>query len=246
MKRIFIALILVLVVCTQAWATRRIAVTKNDAGTMSHVTAFVTETGQTVFLVDDSGGVTIFYSNLIPISGASTFVIGESVAGYYAIYNSTSSVTGTETIDGSKIGSGITNASLPDPITSGVSTDQLVSGGIYTVNLTSSETLSGKTMYGAIVGNYGANSEVTATLPALEEGMNVGFRLRKSSELAASGATIIILIDPTDTVIGIENFSSSASAIMLSGTTLGSECFLNYAASQTWEFSGVTTSTREQ
>lgn len=129
MKRLIFFLLAWFLLIGTAYPASRTTVTKDSAGYIGRVTGYVTESGQTVFEVDSAGGITIYYSNLIPQSGASIWIIGESGKGYIAVYGSTSTVTGTPEISGVSLIKG----SMPgnrllgtdDLVTSGT-----VSGGI--------------------------------------------------------------------------------------------------------------------
>jgi len=111
-----------------------------------------------------------------------------------------------------------TNAQLPDPVTSGVSTVQPIVAGVSIYNITTSQTLTREMTGGAFIGNYGAISEVTLWgLPAIK-GMTYNVSLDQDQ---TSGSTIWYVVNAADTIINKPGFvtGSGASAIKLSGTT---------------------------
>lgn len=140
--------------------------------------------------------------------------------GFVAYYSGTSTISGVSAISGASITQGtITAGMLPDPITSGVSAQgKTITGNVYFVDLTSSETLSGNTLYGGFIGNWGAAASVTATLPSAQKGMSVLFM---NTQGKAAGNSIFVVFNVADTIVGLSaNFSSAASAVQLSGVTL--------------------------
>lgn len=224
-----------LIAVTVMAASTRITVTKDTEGTMSHVTNYVTESGQSVFSVDDAGAVTFWATNILPTSGSSIYAIGESGPGYYVIYNSKSSVTGTETLDATKLTGAVPAASIPDPITSGVSSvNSPITGRAFVINMTSSETLSGNSLFGGVIGNYGATSEVTATAIPVTNGMNVFFQTR------VHGKKLFIKLDAIDSIWGADpGVTTGASAFLLDGGPASAWVLLNYCAPNAWCVSSV-------
>lgn len=237
MKRI-ILVILIALSCTPCFAETRVTVTKNTDGVMSRVTAYVTESGQTVFKVDELGGVTLYVTNLIPLSGNSIYFIGRSVSGYYTRYNSSSSVTGIDTLDSTLLAGEISNSRLPDPVSVGVSGIQKeITGMPLMINLTGSETLQGNTMYGGHIGNYLATSEVTGTMTNAKKGMNLYFM---NTQGQALGCTVVVKFNAFDTVYGLDSaFSTGNSVVLLSGVTLSNFLALESWADGKWWANGV-------
>ena len=245
MKKVNIILvmsILFILFTAQAWAAvTRTMVSKDPAGTVSHVTAYVTESGQTVFVIDATTGISIFAHRIdvidlhAPTSGVSQAT--SSTSGYIAIYGSSVTLAGTPTISGASLAN---SPNIPCGVETTVGS---ITGKVWNGNLTASGSLSGKTVYGGLIGNYGAKSEVTGTLTATQEGMNIAFQLRQDQ---TSGSTIIVVVNAADSVLGISNFSSGASVIMLSGTTMGSYAVMNYVAPNIWAIQGTDIETRNQ
>jgi hypothetical protein len=112
-----------------------------------------------------------------------------------------------------------------------------ITGNMPTPNITTSETISGTSLYGAMIGNYGALSEVTYTLSACRDGMNLGFQLRQDQ---TSGSTIVVVINASDTAYGgVSNFSAGHSAYVLSGTTMAAYATFNHGGTSIWCVQGT-------
>ena len=122
MKRLLFFLLAWIFFTGIAFSATRITVTKNSDGEMSGVTRYLTLSGQTVFEIDDTtGGITI-WADALKLSGATVSVIGLTpTVGNYAIYNSTSSITGSPTLDATVLTGEIPASSMPDFFASGAS-----------------------------------------------------------------------------------------------------------------------------
>ena len=97
-----------------------------------------------------------------------------------------------------------------------------ITGTLPTHNVTSSETLSGTTLRGGFIGNYGATSAVTYTFAAAIKGMSCNVSLDQDQ---TSGSTIWAVMNTADEIINQPNFNTSSGAgtgvscIKLSGAT---------------------------
>jgi hypothetical protein len=152
---------------------------------------------------------------------------------------SVSGVSGVYAISGASVSGVIPDSSVPNPVLSGVSTSSTATGGVYVVNLTSSETLNGSTVFGGMLSNYGAQSEVTATLCPVAPGMNLSFEL-------TGMPWYVIQLNAADTLHGIANWVTGASTIYVSGTTGSAYGFLRYLAPNKWIISGASVTTRNK
>jgi hypothetical protein len=106
MKKILLALGLVVLFCSPVFATERITVTKDSAGTMSHVTRYVTESGITMW-ESGASGLSIYATtyNNIPTS-ALTGVTGSGTAGQIAIFSGTTTLSSAATLSGNSVAGG--------------------------------------------------------------------------------------------------------------------------------------------
>lgn len=236
MKRILLWGLLALFLCPNAEAGTRTTVTKDSAGTMSNVTAYVTESGTTVWEVT-AAGVSI-YANTYNNMG---FI--EAPNGYVAVYNTDSNVSGYPTLSGVSITDGtITDAKISEPLDveiAAIDTDNTILGRTYFCELTNASTsLSGKTVYGGWIGNWGSTSEVTGVMPEASKGMTVVFELTQGQ---VSGSTLIVSFNPLDTVVGLTSgFSSGDSVVYLSSVTMESSMVLEGRMDNYWFVSSVT------
>ena len=112
-----------------------------------------------------------------------------------------------------------------------------ITGGILVENYTTSTTLSGQTLYGGFIGNLGAASEVTVTIPAAADGMNFMVSLRQNSQ--SSGASFFLVFNTADSINELPDFTSSTTALMLSGSTGEVKRTFTYAGPNRWEMTGV-------
>jgi hypothetical protein len=230
-KKIALTILAFLILFGTAFSAERTTVTKDSAGTMSHVTAYVTESGITVWEVTPAG-VSVYattYNNIGFLSG---------VSGQIGVYSATGKVYGTEKISGASIYGVFLSSQLPDPVENGVSAiGKSISGKVFRVNLTSSETLNGNSIWGTTVGNWGAHGGVTATLPHALPGMSTFIRLTQGQ---AYGNTIFVVGDIADAFIGLNsNFSTGNSVVVLTGATLAPYVALDCDIEGYWHVTGV-------
>lgn len=169
-------------------------------------------------------------------------------SGYIVLWgpSGTSNFTAVPTISGVSITDGtITSAKISEPLDVQIQATTAgndITGGTYYVELTSSENLSGSTVYGAFIGNAGAESETTGTLPQCVKGMLVVFE--NTGGLwngSASGATLVVQFNAADSITGLNaNFSSGNSVVFLSGSTMTCKLVLEGRAANHWYVSSVT------
>ncbi len=115
-------------------------------------------------------------------------------------------------------------------ISGGVET---VTGGIFIVDLTSSEILSGASLFNAAIGNTGAGSEVTGTLASPSGGENIVLQLR-------SGDTpFSIKLTSGDSIYGIPTFNATLDYFYFSGSIMEDQMTLISTGASTWSLSGV-------
>ena len=231
MKRLFIFLLAWLFLVSAADAATRTTVTKDSAGNVnSRVTSFVTDSGVTYIQINSDGSVSAYFNQLNLPSDSGVSQLSSGTSGYVVVYNSSTGAGPQKYISGSTV----------DPntyIQAGVSTEaNTITGRTFYTDLTSSENLTGQTVYGGAVGNWGSTSEVTATLPTAVKGMSVLIMLNQGQ---ASGSTLLVLF-PSSNIVGISSlFSSGASTLMLSGTTLSSYMNLEAWRDSWWFLTGV-------
>jgi len=130
--------------------------------------------------------------------------------------------------------SGIENSNLPDPITSGVSTSQPITGGVSIYNLTSSQTLTAEMLHGSFIGNYGATSGITLTVVTGFQTASCNISLDQDQ---TSGGSIWVVFQTADKFINKPDFlcgtGAGSSVYFLSGTT-GESISLVGKAANTW------------
>lgn len=224
----FILGLMALFCCSSfSFAVERTTVTKDSAGTMSHVTAYITEAGQTVWQIMADGSVSMYVTQLNNVTGV-------TVAGKRGeigvINNLNTGVSGVFDISGVSIRAGTMPANrLSEAVTTGVSSiGETITGKTFYINMTSSETLGGNSLYGTRIGNWGANNEVTATLPTPVKGMSVLF-MNNQGKASASGFAIAFSV--AGSVVGLDSkFSAGNSVVTVAGVTLAQ--FLSIEA---WE-----------
>lgn len=195
--------------------------------------------GSYKLMLTDSAGTLIWTFDNFSGTGVN-YDTTSSVSGNIAVSSSsgTSEVRFVESISGASIiAASIPSSKLVDPIETGVSGIQKeITGSVYYCDLTQSETISGNTLYGGFVGNWLSTSEVTATLPAAKKGMSILFMLTQGQ---ASGKTVFVRFNAVDSVVGLAtNFTTSASAVQVSGTTLTSYLALNSWRDNYWWVTG--------
>jgi len=204
---------------------------------MSHVSGWVTESGDTVIQIDGTSGISVFFNtaNIISLNAPGIYQITPSTAGDIATYATGTSLIGQSSISGASI------ASAVEAGVSSIGAD--VTGRTYVCNLSSladpaaSTSLTGNTLYGGWIGNYDSTSAVTAALPAAKKGMACVFCLNQGQ---ASAQTMFVTFNPTDTVSGLSSwFSSGNSSVQLSGVTLGANMTLISWADTKWWVTGV-------
>jgi hypothetical protein len=133
------------------------------------------------------------------------------------------------------------NSQLPNPVESGVSAiNDTITGKIFVANVTSSGTETGNTLYGGWVGNLNATSEVTRTLPAVQDGMNIVYQLRQAQH------ALLIELNSGDALYGMADFDSGASVIELSGATMSAQVTLTYGGPNIWCLSSVSATYRNK
>ena len=163
-----------------------------------------------------------------------------SVSGYIAIsaQSGTSEVRFIPELSGASIvAASIPSTKLVDPVEAGVSTAQTVTGKTYYTDMSTSATISGQTLYGGAVGNWGSTSEVTATLPSAAQGMAVFFALTQGQ---VNGSSLFVVVNSGDNVIGVTSaFSAGNSVMQLSGTTMGTFLQLEAWRDNWWYATGV-------
>lgn len=166
-------------------------------------------------------------------------------SGYIALWGAsgTSTLMAVPTLSGVSIADGtITSAKISEPLDMEIASttaDNTITGRTYVCNLTSPTTLlSGKTVYGGWIGNYGSTSEVTGTLPQAEKGMSVAFILNQGQ---VSGSTIVVAFNAVDTVYGLTGgFSTGDSVVCLSAVTLEPSLVAVSWADNSWWITSVT------
>ena len=165
MKRIILTLIAVVCFCPMALAVERTTVTKDSSGTMSHVSAYVTEGGVTVFQVMADGSVSVYattYNNWpTPASTPEQGVTGTGTPGQIAYF--TGAGTGTTQIAGvdSLSGTSVVGGSLT---TTSIKTTEVVYGGTSTWYVYSGTTLTGTMLAGGMIYVFTPPSGVTPTV----------------------------------------------------------------------------------
>jgi len=224
MKRLIVGLLMVFFLCPTVYAQRSTVMKDSDgiiggSGTASRVTGYVTDGGVTLWQVESDGSVTGYFRRLPDYLKTGTSISGVSI------------ISGT-----------LPSSAIEEPLNVEIASNtagNTITGRTYVVNLTSpTTTLSGSTVYGGWVGNFGASSEVTGALTSAEQGMSAAFVLNQGQ---ASGQTIIVTFDGTNTVYGVASgFSSGNSAIMLSGATLSASMVVVSWADDSWWVSAVT------
>lgn len=166
-----------------------------------------------------------------------------ATSGYIVVYSGVTETSGVSAISGVSITPRTMPADrLKEPVTSGVSSmANEVTGKTYMVNLTSSETLSGNTLYGGWIGHWDATSEVTGTLPTPQEGMSCVF-------VNNAGTTnFLVKFNPVDSIYGLNSmFSSGNSVVELSGTTNSAYLTLVSWQAGSWWATGVSVNYRNQ
>ena len=239
MKRILILLVGLLFMAGTVYAETRTTVTKDDSGTMSHVTYYKTDggkkSGQTVWAIDQATGVSFYMDRLDVVdlrggAGSGVSQLASGTSGYIPVYNSSTGAGPHKYLSGATI----------DPntdIAAGVSTQRTVTGKTLYLDLSQSETLSGETLYGSAIGNYGATNEVTGTVPTAIKGMSVLFMLTQGHK---NGSTIYVKLNSSDTIVGLTGtFSAGASTVCISGTTMGSYMQIEAWRNGFWYVTGV-------
>jgi hypothetical protein len=224
MKRLIIGVLMVFFLCSTAYAQRSTVMKDSDgwiggSGVASRVTGYVTDGGVTVWQVDSDGSVTGYMM---------------SPPGYRKEIDS---ISGTSLTAGT-----VPSSAIEEPLDVEIASNtagNTITGRTYVVNLTNATTtLSGSTVYGGWIGNFGASSEVTGALTSAEQGMSAALVL---SQGQASGQTMVVTFDGTNTVHGlISGFSSGNSAVVLSGATLSASMVAVSWADDSWWITSVT------
>jgi len=176
------------------WYTVR----KDQGGYISMVTGYKSTSGQTLFEIDSSGGLSVYVTSTSTISGSGVSQLQSSTSGYIVVYNSSVGAYGVDIISGNSIVGGTLQSGI-----SGVGLDVFGDTPVY--NLTSGTTLSGSTLYASYIGNYGATSEVTYYLVSAVAKMSFNISLDQDR---SSGSSIWVLTYPGDKIINQPNFVS--------------------------------------
>lgn len=167
------------------------------------------------------------------VYGAGT-VITSGTSGYIAIYSGVSDFSGVSVLSGASIDNttyiqaGV-NTALP------IYSGSTITGKSFYVNLTSSESLSGATMYSGTIGNWGSVTGVVATLPVAVKGMNALLMLNQAQ---ASAQTMWVIFPDANAIGLINGFSSGGSRVELSGNTLQSYINIESMVNGYWFITG--------
>jgi len=148
---------------------------------------------------------------------------------FYRVVNNSAAEDYPYVIRPDDVGAGTTSWELVD-IASGVSTTRPIVGGVSVYNLTASTTLTREMMGGAFIGNYGAASAVTFTVPPAFKGASFNISLDQDQ---TSGSTIFVVLNSSDKILNEPDYGGT-SYYYLSGAT-GASISLIGKATNRWK-----------
>lgn len=221
MKKTILAITLCcMFIAGTCFAQTRITVTKDSAGTMSGVTRLVTQggpvAGQTVFTIDPTTGVSFYMNyayigNLVGGTGSGVSQLAAGTPGYFVVYDTSVSGKAVQYASGASIDPDTT-------IVSGVSTLKVATAGVSIImSSTTDFTLSGESVYGTYICNYGApSSGTTITFPSAKKGMSTSVLL--SQNTLTSGGTMYIHWPVGQTLICNQTITAGTSKFIVGGT----------------------------
>lgn len=235
MKRILLGCLMVLFLCGTAWG-QRITVTKDSAGTMTGVTAYVTASGVTVWEATATG-VSVYattWNNM-------TEEVVASPNGYVAIFNSDSKVSGYPTLSGVSIADNtITDAKITGTLTKEIATTETITGRSKHINLTSSSLvtldLSGTSSVWVSAVSDTARAPTSGVSVQLESpdaaGYDVVFIMENSSYDA--GTTTYLHFPSGDNIASADTITAGVSKYIMSGTTDAQKIICHSTGTSIW------------
>ena len=146
---------------------------------------------------------------------------------FYKVTNDSAAENYPYVIRPDDVGAGTTSWTLVD-IASGVSTVRPIVGGVSVYNLTTSQTLTIEMMGGSFIGNYGAASAVTFTVPPAKKGASLNISLDQDQ---TSGSTIFVILNASDKILNEPDYGGT-SYYYLSGATGASISLIGKAANR--------------
>lgn len=190
------------------------------------VTTFLSDSGQTIFTIDSTGGATFYAKAISAVSGTITQLNVVTLNG--SPINSYMLTSGQINLGASTFGvlngSSVVGGAAQTGV-SGIGYD--ITGRAYYAHLTGSTLISGNSLYGGRFGNDGATSEVTPILSAPLRGMHLLFI---NTQNTASGGTLYVNFG-TATVKGLKTgFASGTTTLRLSAV----KPFQAYASLECW------------